>query len=114
MRRVAVVLIGAVLLGWAAGASAEGSGRPTLKLTRTEPISVQGLRFLARERVHVKVTVGEERTAKRVVANRRGTFTLSFPSLDYDRCTSLFARAVGSGGSRAVLKLPQPQCPPRG
>jgi hypothetical protein len=72
-----------------------------------------GSRFAKRERVHVTVTTGSERAAKRVVASRRGTFVVSFPSVEYDRCNSLFGRAVGSEGSRAALKLPQPQCPPR-
>jgi hypothetical protein len=114
MRGIAAVVLGAVLLGWAAGASSARSDRPTLKLTRTNPLSLAGSRFVARERVRVTVTVpGEQAAAKRVTASRRGSFTVTFHNVEYDRCNSLFGRAVGSEGSRAALKLPAPQCPPR-
>jgi hypothetical protein len=114
VRRIAVVVLGAVLLGWAAGASSARSDRPTLRLRGTEPLSLAGSRFVARERVRVTVIVpGEQAAARRVTASRRGSFTVTFPSVDYDRCNSLFGRAVGSEGSRAALKLPAPQCPPR-
>jgi hypothetical protein len=111
MRRT-IVVVAAVVVGLAAGASAARSDRPTLRLADRDPVTLVGSRFVSRERVRVTVTVGDERAEKRVVASRRGTFSVSFPALALDRCNSLFGRAVGSEGSRAAAKLPQPQCPP--
>jgi hypothetical protein len=48
-----------------------------------------------------------------VVVDDKGSFVLRFAGIAVDRCNGLTVTAVGSGGSRAALKLPpQPLCPP--
>ncbi len=49
---------------------------------------------------------------RKVTASGRGSFTVTFAAGAYDRCAALVARATGARGSRALLKLPQPLCPP--
>jgi hypothetical protein len=113
VRRTAVVVLSAVLLGSAAGASAGGSDRPTLRLTRAKPLTVAGSQFVAQERVRVTVSVDGRRAAKRVTAGRRGAFVAGFASLESDRCNGLLVTAMGSQGSQATLKRPGLQCPPK-
>jgi hypothetical protein len=95
----------------AAGGSATSSAKATLKLERGAPLTLRGSRFVPAERVVVSVRGGKRQT-KRVTANGRGGFVVSFPRLSYDRCDPLFALAVGSRGSRASLKMPPRLCPP--
>jgi hypothetical protein len=100
------------LLGTAASGGGEtSSGKATLKLQRTAPLTLRGARFVPAERVVVSVR-GNRRQTKRVTANDRGVFVVTFPRVTYDRCDALRALAVGSRGSRAGLKTPPLLCPP--
>lgn len=100
------------LVGTAAsGANETLSGKATLKLQGGAPLTLRGARFVPAERVVVSVKRGQRQT-KRVTANDRGSFVVTFPQISYDRCDALFALAVGSRGSRAVLKMLPRLCPP--
>jgi hypothetical protein len=112
--RTALVI--ALTLGLALGAAESGAnqtaaGKATLKLQGVAPVTLRGAGFVRAERVVVSVRSGQRRS-KRLTANSRGGFVVSFPRLSYDRCDPLFALAVGSRGSRAGLKVPPRGCPP--
>ena len=113
--RTAVVIaltLSLALVGTAAsGGNATSAGKPTLKLQSGAPLTLRGAGFVGAERVVVSVR-GGRRQSKRVTANGRGVFVVSFPRISYDRCDALFALAVGSRGSRAGLKMPPRLCPP--
>jgi hypothetical protein len=95
----------------ASGGDETSAGKATLKLQRSAPLTLRGARFVSAERVVVSVRTDGRRT-KRVTANDRGAFVVSFPGFTYDRCDPLFVLAVGSRGSRAGLKRPPRLCPP--
>ncbi len=115
MRRgVAVaVLLAAALVSAAATTAASTQPKPRLTLVATAPLTVIGTNFRSRERVRVIAIVGAERETRRTRASSSGTFRVAFSeAVRLDRCLGIFVSAVGSGGSRAALKLPQPACPP--
>jgi hypothetical protein len=105
MGRIAAVLLAALAL---AGAAAATSSPPRLTVaTRTPTLVVRGSGFHARERV----TVTASATVLHVRATRLGSFTLD-TGVALSRCSGAVVRAVGSMGSIALLKLPQPACMP--
>ena len=113
MARVAVLLL--IVAPVAASASSSSSERasraPSLRLVSKEPLVVRGRSFRPAERVRVVVRTNRDRV-RRVTATRSGSFTASFGSVRFVRCIGLDVRAIGSRGSVAVLKLPQPLCAP--
>jgi hypothetical protein len=115
--RIALTLVAALALAVSVSGSAATpgdatvGGRATLKVADTAPLKLRGNGFLARERVRVTVSA-RGRGVKRVIANAAGSFVVAFEAVSMDRCSRLVAVAVGSQGSRASLKRPQPQCPP--
>jgi hypothetical protein len=109
---VAIALLLAAFGSAATGNGHGGGGRATLTLLKPQPVKVRGTRFLAGERVRITVSA-QTRKTKRVIASARGSFVVTVEGVAVDRCQALTAFAVGNGGSRASLKLPQPLCPPR-
>jgi hypothetical protein len=108
---IALVLVVVLTAAWGSGSAS----RAALRVRSTSPLTVRGLHFKASERVRVAVVATGKRAVKRIRATARGTFTTSgFRSVGYDPCSSdLFVSAAGSRGSRAALKVPQRECPPR-
>jgi hypothetical protein len=109
-----LALVALVLALAPAGAAAEQSatGKATLQLVRGASLVVRGMQFVPGEQVTVNVTTGRN-VSKRVVADGRGAFVVRF-RISFDRCSSgVIARAVGSRGSRALVKRPPHGCPPR-
>jgi hypothetical protein len=106
------LVLGVAVLGSPAGGSEGVSGtKPSLKLVRPAPLTVQGLRFKAGERV--RLTVRHARNGRRTVtAGPRGGFVVRFAGVVYDRCDGLLVTAIGSEGSRAVLTRPELFCAP--
>ena len=76
--------------------------RPALQATSLKPVTVEGLRFRANERVSVFVATGGRSESKVVVASDKGTFTARF-SVSVGRCGELWIRAFGARGSSARL-----------
>ncbi len=109
--------IGIVAVALAVGAAGMGSavGSPTkasLKLSSRQPLAVQGLHFLAGERVRVQVT-GDDTGVRRVRASQTGSFTAKFDDVGVARCNTIRVVATGNSGSTATLKmLPSPACLP--
>jgi hypothetical protein len=100
----------AITIGSAGAEVSKRSAR--LQLTAADPVKIRGTGFLGGERVRVRVVTGSAGKSKTVSAVRAGVFVATFPTISRDRCSGLFAEAVGNGCSHARLKLPQPLCPP--
>jgi hypothetical protein len=102
-----------VLLGVAAPAPG-ASVTPSLRIFDASPVRLAGAGFSPGERVSVRARSGGERRSRRVHANSRGRFRVSFAGMALDPCAEILsATATGSKGHRASLKpLPQRLCPP--
>lgn len=80
-----------------------------LRLVDLAPVTVQGLRFRAGERVTV-VLHADDRYVRKLRASRRGSFVARF-AVDADRCTAFNLRAAGaSGAAAAVAHKAPPDC----
>lgn len=113
--RVSAALVLAASLAVLAGAtSIQAAPRPYLKLVDLTPLTIAGTNFKKSERVSVTVGVDDAKHVRRLRATVRGTFrTVLQDVVVTDRCnTDVWARAAGAAGSVAVLKRPQPLCPP--
>lgn len=108
VRIIALALL--VLAIAAAGAAAATTQRPTLRLTGTAPLVVQGKAFRANEKVLLIVNAGKPLRAS-VRAGKLGGFRLAF-RYRVPRCTAVSVQAFGNRGSRASFSLDQPDCAP--
>ena len=110
-----LVGLGALLALLVIAAPAPGaSPAPSLRMAGTSPVRLAGAGFSAGERVRVRAWAGGERRSRRVRANSRGRFRVSFAGMALDPCAEvLSATATGSRGHHATLKeLPKRLCPP--
>jgi hypothetical protein len=100
MRVIAVV---GVALTLALPGAAAPPRRATLKLDSVSPLVVRGVGFGRAEQVAV---VANQPGTQQIVnlTARQGRFTATFTQT-FDRCTALTVRAIGSLGSRAILRL---------
>jgi hypothetical protein len=81
-----------------------------LAVVDSAPLTVQGTRFQAGERV--KLVVSRSASLSRFVrAGARGGFTAIF-TVSLSRCDPLLVRAIGARGSRATIDLTQTACAP--
>jgi hypothetical protein len=101
----------AAIAALALSAPAAGGTAPTLRLVRTSPVVVAGSHFRAGERVTVTLVV-TKRIVRHVTASQTGSFTIGYGGIQLGHCAGFSLSAVGSAGSRAVVKLPQPACMP--
>lgn len=89
-----------------------GRAKPRLAVVDRAPLTIAGSGFLAGERVSVVVVTGYGARRARVVANR-GRFSVTFRLASTGCGTAWMARAVGSRGSVAALRLgPASPCVP--
>jgi hypothetical protein len=110
MRAAAAAVLVLVL---ALPAQAAPPRRAALKLESLAPLAVSGRNFGTREPVILTYLAADG--ARRVVGVRstsKGGFRYAF-DLRVDRCAAFTIRAVGVGGSRAVLQV-NPMCRKRG
>lgn len=99
VRPLAPVFCALLLAAPASGAAT----LPALRPVSLQPLTVQGLRFRANERVTL-LLASDGVASKRVVrAGARGRFTVRY-TLRVDRCTSYTLQAIGARGSRALLQ----------
>jgi hypothetical protein len=105
MPAAAAAVLSTLVLGLsaAAGTASAGTPRPILQLRATAPLSIEGRGFAAGELVQiVSVAAGTQQT-RAAVASKQGRLRVRFV-LHVGRCADLTVRAVGSLGSRAVLR----------
>lgn len=97
----------ALLLAVVAAPAAAAPSPPSLALVRTAPtLTVRGSGFEPLEHVRLSAPA----TGAVVRASSSGGFTAELPGARVSRCSALVIRAVGGGGSTALLKLPRPAC----
>ncbi|MEJ7567100.1 MAG: hypothetical protein WKF41_02440 [Gaiellaceae bacterium] len=113
-------MLAALVLGPTAGAVSTDAGttRPILQLRATAPLSVEGRGFVFGESIRVvAVTTGAQQT-RTATASKLRRLKVRF-ALRLGRCAEATVRAVGSLGSRTVLrrdgacKKPEPKKPKR-
>ena len=85
--------------------------RPSLTLLDRAPIVLRGRSFVPGERVRVTVSTTVRRT-RDLRAGSRGGFVVRFTGLIVPRCGGFIARARGSSGDLATMKIPLPACQP--
>jgi hypothetical protein len=108
--RVRIALFAGVA-ALAAGGGATAATHATLSLVDRQPVVLKGRYFHPLERV--RVTLQMRVTSTKIVrAGSKGSFTVTFTGTAVPRCGGLFARARGSQGSLATLKIPLPACQP--
>ena len=104
---LALTLIVASLLATEASAAKPAC----LALVGSHPVTLHGRGFASRERV--RVVVRAVVTVSRYVrTDASGAFTTRFDRISVPRCGGVFARARGSTGTVASLKIPLPACMP--
>lgn len=103
----------ALLVAAGAGRGVASSADPSISLYATSPVTVAGVRFDPSERVRMSVSTRSTRVVRRVTASESGRFRLRLPDVSLDPCDGFLIVAVGSSGSRAVLKVVERLCPPR-
>jgi hypothetical protein len=113
MRRLLV--IAAIGLVGASGASAAQARDPVLHLTGMQPVAVSGSGFRAHARVRVTLVAGMLTKQVVIMTTRRGNLGASFGTIPLGRCATFSVRAVEVGGTAATLRVPpRPQCMPSG
>jgi hypothetical protein len=115
MRGLVVVTVLASTLGIGLAPASAGSDRQTrVRMLDMAPLTLRGVGFARDERVSLKVSLGEQTTARKLRANDAGVFTTTFRELRYGRCGgSLAVKAVGSHGSRVSWEIVPLECPDR-
>jgi len=106
VRSLAVLVAAATL----AGAAAASSAPPTLRIVQTKPLVVAGTHFIPGERVTVTAWTFP-RVVRKTVA-RNGDFRLPLGNARFSRCAGVRIEAVGTEGSKALLRLPRALCVP--
>jgi hypothetical protein len=118
MTKVAVSIVVSVLvLAAALSIAVPGTAtttRPALRLLDLRPLTVRGLHFQPSERVSVLAMLEGMKLRRQARADASGLFTASFRDAPpHDPCGSgLLVVAVGSLGSKTLLKLPPRECAP--
>lgn len=109
MRAVATILVLVAALSVSAIAPAAGTATAKLRILDLTPVTVQGLRFRAGERVRV-VLNADRRYVRTVRASRSGSFVARF-AVYAELCTAFNLRAAGASGAVAVATRKRPlQC----
>lgn len=110
LRQLPFALLVTVMLGCAAGTALGGANTATkasLQVIGQAPLTIQGRGFRSRESVRVSAAGRQWR----LKAGARGAFVLTLRGAE--PCRILRVVAVGSAGSRAILRiLPLRQCLP--
>ena len=110
MRRAVLIAVGVGTIALVFGFTAFSQSthlKPSLRISRATPLTVQGRHFRASE--VVRLTTGSRNI--RTKATGSGFFVISIPGAD--RCNTARVVARGSAGSYAIVKLlPAPMCLP--
>jgi hypothetical protein len=102
------LFIGLALALAVAVTAAAAAKPPTLRLTASRPLTIEGARFKAFERVTVTV---DRTLVKHVRAGAAGGFRMIFRGIWVSRCDGYSAAARGTRGSRATLSVQPLACP---
>ena len=93
------VAIAVALLG-----AADSAGAASLRLLKSNPVSVRASGFRSGESVRIMVRAGQRTTRSSERADRHGRFTATFRGITAPACVSLVVTARGADGSLAVFR----------
>lgn len=108
-RQSAIALLATVALGCGAGTAGggpEAAKKASLQVVRQTPMTIRGQGFRPQESVRVSAA-GRQWTPK---VGAHGSFVLTLRGAN--RCKIVRIVAVGSGGSRAILRIFPLACAP--
>ncbi len=95
-----------------AAATASAAGKPTLSVVSVRPqVVAKGLGFQPSERVQLRL-VGRTVSTASTTASAAGSFRVVLVRPTPLSCGLLVLRAVGSKGSRALVRLGAAECNP--
>jgi hypothetical protein len=97
-----------IALALALAAASAAAAPPALRVNAFRPLTIEGERFKALERVTVTV---DRTLVKHVRAGAAGGFTVVFRGISVSRCDGYSASARGTRGSRASLSVHPLACP---
>jgi hypothetical protein len=109
---VALLLLVFVMVRLVTTEPAAAEREPVLRLIPNQPAAVRGQGFQPGERVRLFALASLKRVSVTSVADEQGTFKAAFRDLGAEGCSQLVIAAVGSEGSRALVKLGRRPCPP--
>jgi hypothetical protein len=102
---VALVTLAAALAFFSASAGSVGASTPkaTVAVTGADPMTVKGTGFLPRERVTVRLTVGQDSFARSPRAGARGRFAVQFDAASAIECltSAIMITTVVATGNRS-------------
>jgi hypothetical protein len=110
-RITVAALVAGVVLAAPAGSLGAPAQAAHLRLVETTPLTVRGTGFKPHERVKVVYATADLTRTVRTAAGAGGGFVARFAGVHFDACQLPRIVAVGSRGSRAVLKVVPPACP---
>ena len=106
-----MLIAGVLAGGLVATASAATAGRPALRVLDQNPLVVRATGFGAAEPVIVYATTRNGTVVRRLRAGSKGGFTIRFPQLTYDFCTSVSKlRATGPRSGGVTIRAPRRPC----
>ncbi|MEA2395715.1 MAG: hypothetical protein QOJ82_3606 [Solirubrobacteraceae bacterium] len=107
MRRTcagAVAALAAVALATGPAAGSTRSSHAHLRLVDSAPATVRGTGFHHGEHVKVVVRQGlRDVSVRRVIASRAGTFTATFPGIEFGACDAFTISALGALGTHVTM-----------
>ncbi len=107
----ALIALGAAVVALTLASASAGALKPTLRIVRDLPLTVQGSHFGARESVRITVVMGTRSLVKRERAGVDGGFTVRFAGLRLDYCAlPLVITARGSRSGVVRAKVPVREC----
>ena len=99
---ISVGLVTAFAVGSAVAApDAETKRRPAVAMTSESPVVVAGRGFVGRERISLRVVIGNRAYSRALRATVAGTFRATFAEADA-QCHPYTVTAVGRAGTRAT------------
>lgn len=106
---LAAVAVSATLAITAWDASSDQKRRGTLTQIGDQPLRLRGDGFIPGEKVRVSAAAQRGKETRTVMANRFGSFTVTF-SGNLDTCNGVTVSAVGAKGTRTSYQLAQLVC----
>jgi hypothetical protein len=85
-------------------AAADSAAAASLRLLKTDPVSVRAAGFHSRESVRIMVRAGQRTMRSSADADSHGRFTATVRGISAPACVSLVVTARGSDGSFAVFR----------
>ena len=106
--RFAAAVAVAALAATTTPALAGPATTPALAIVQKQPLTVTGVHFKRRERVHLTAVAGRTSATASGVTTRFGRLRVTFRGYNGDSCNKLVITATGARGDHARLVLAPP------